>query len=265
MKMKTNAILLGVAFAMGLFFSSCEDEEVIPKPVIGEVELGVANSHVAYIGSDLHIDVEVVAEGKIDVITVEIHKEDGSGEEIEVEFTDYSGQKNGTFHEHVDIPSGMAAGEYHFHLTVTDQVGNATTIEEELTLEESTDTESPEISISEAPAENEEFSTGQSISISGQVTDNVGIGGIVVALVREGGSQEPDDVIIMQLEYFQDTDEVDFSAAIEAGASQDNQETPEEIEGDNAWQSGGYYILVRAWDTIGNIKESQQYPIKISL
>lgn len=249
-----------------MLFTSCEDDEVeISKPVIGELELGIDNSHIAYIGSDMHMQVELLAEGKIDLITIEIHKDDGTGDEIEAEFTKYAGQKNGTFHEHMDIPAGTAAGEYHFQMTVIDQLGNSTTVEEEITLEESDDTKGPVITISSAPEANAEFSNGQSISISGTATDNIAMGGMVVAMVREGGSEEPDDVIIMLLEYYEDIDEISFEATIESGAEYDNQETPELIEGDNAWQSGGYYLLVRTWDTLGNITESQQYPIKISL
>lgn len=264
--MKTRVLKIVAVITSLMLFTSCEDDEVeISKPVIGELELGIDNSHIAYIGSDMHMQVELLAEGKIDLITIEIHKEDGTGDEIEAEFTKYAGQKNGTFHEHIDIPAGTAAGEYHFHMTVIDQLGNSTTVEEEITLEVSTDTDGPAINVSDSPDENEEFSVGQQISISGKVTDDNTIGGIVIALVRAGGSEEPEDVIIMHLEYYEDEDEIDFAATINAGSEYDNQETPELIEGDNAWQSADYYILVRAWDAFGNTTNSQQYPVKVSL
>src|SRR5690606_29189238 len=36
---------------------------------------------------------------------------------------------NPNFHEHVDIPADIPAGEYHIELTVTDRSGNSTTVE----------------------------------------------------------------------------------------------------------------------------------------
>lgn len=138
--MKTR-VLLAVALVATVFFTSCDDDDDVDvaAPVISDLEVGTSDSHIGYVGSDLHLEAEIVAEGKIDVVEVEIHNEDGSGEEIEASYDDYSGQLNATFHEHVDIPEGTTAGEYHLHLTVIDQKGNATTVEAELEIEESAD------------------------------------------------------------------------------------------------------------------------------
>lgn len=265
--MKKNVLQLSVIIAAGIFFTACEDNEVkIAAPLISDLEVGASDSHIGYIGSDLHLEAEVVAEGKIDIISVEIHKEDGSGDEIEVSYDDYAGLLNTTFHQHVDIPEGTAAGEYHLHITVIDMEGNSTSVEEELSLEVSTDIEGPSISVTDVPTENAEFSTGQSITISGQIADQAALGGLVVALVREDDTEvSTETVIIMLLNYFEDTTEFNFEATIDAGAEYDKNTTPELIEGENAWQSGAYYILVRAWDAVGNITESQQYPVQIIL
>ena len=259
----------GTMFLAGLsmlVLTSCEkDETPATKPAINGLELGTGNNHIAYIGSDMHVEAEIIAEGKINTVAVEIHREDGAGDEIEAEYTDYAGLKNASFHKHIDIPAETAAGEYHFHLTVTDMEGQTTTVEEDISIEVSTDAEKPVLSIANAPTQNQEFNAGQSISISGRVSDNVGVGGMMVALIKNPAEVTEENVILMYLNYFQDKTEVEFNATIDAGAEYDKNITPALIQGANAWQSGAYYILVRAWDTIGNTIDSQLYPININL
>ena len=48
----------------------------------------------------------------------------------------FSGLKNTTFHEHVEISSTAEAGEYHFDFIVTDMVGNQSSAEAELQIVE---------------------------------------------------------------------------------------------------------------------------------
>ncbi len=134
MKFTFKSIVLFVAVATMLMgVSSCQKDP--EAPVITGLEVGIGNSLVGRIGSDLHIDAEIVAEGKIDKIKVEIHPESGSGEDIEVEFTDDAGKKNTDFHEHIDIPASTTPGDYHFHLKVYDKQGNMSSAEADITLE----------------------------------------------------------------------------------------------------------------------------------
>ncbi|MCG8306506.1 MAG: DUF4625 domain-containing protein, partial [Cytophagales bacterium] len=246
---KTRRVLFAAIITAGLFFTSCEKEDVVPKPVIGELELGIGNSRIAYIGSDMHMEAEIIADGRIDVITVEIHKEDGSGDEIEAEYTDYTGQKNATFHKHIDIPATAVAGEYHFHLTVIDQEGNSTSVEEEITLEELADEEAPILNISSAPTNGQTYANGEEISISGKVTDNTSLAGMLVALVYEsdniadtevtGGNKKV--IVMLHTHTFDSENSHSFTASIKVGAVNDNNMTPAPIQGDNAWKSGNYY------------------------
>jgi hypothetical protein len=273
--MKTRVLLIAMAFATGLFFTSCDKEEEVAKPVISILELGLDNSHVAYIGADLHIEAEIVAEGKIDKITVEIHQEEGSSEEIDTTYTEFSGLKNTTFHKHVGIPSTTVAGTYHCHITVIDMEGNSTTVEDEISIEELVDTEAPEITISSAPTSGQTFANGQTITISGSVTDNISLAGLVVALVYETDAIADADVsgaagtkVIVMLhthDFGDDPDETDFTASIVVGAANDNNMTPAAITGDNAWKSGNYYILVKSKDALANWAISAHYPIVINL
>lgn len=135
-KLKSMTIALATVAIFGMTACDNEEEEPTPnKPIISNVELGHDDDKIGHIGEDLHIDAKVDAEGKIDKIKVEIHSEDGTGEDIEVEFTQFAGLKNTEFHEHVEIPATATPGEYHFHLEVIDQEGQTAEYEADIMLE----------------------------------------------------------------------------------------------------------------------------------
>lgn len=132
MKKIFNMSLIAALTAMTFVFASCnKDDETPEKPTITLTEVGHDNSRHAHPGHDLHLEADVVAEGLISRIGIEIHQEEGSGFEIEKSFTDgkYMGVKNIEFHEHIDIPADAPLGEYHLHFTVTDKEGQQTTAE----------------------------------------------------------------------------------------------------------------------------------------
>jgi hypothetical protein len=141
--MKTGIFLIGIVLATGIFFTSCQKEET-PKPEIISFELGHENSKTGYIGSDLHIDAEILAPGKIDRIKVEIHFEGEHDEksafagtkeegwEFDSVYTEFSGLKNTVFHKDISIPEFAEEGNYHFHFSVTDMDGKQAYIDEEL-------------------------------------------------------------------------------------------------------------------------------------
>jgi len=131
LKFKSTVLALTVVAVLGL--SSCGEDPA--APTISNVEVGENNSKTAAIGEELHMDAEIDAPGKISKIEVELHPESGSGDDIEAEFTNYSGQLNADFHEHVEIPSTAAAGEYHFHLKVTDEEGQTTEVDAEVDIQ----------------------------------------------------------------------------------------------------------------------------------
>lgn len=271
-----NKITILLIISTAFIFTSCDndDDNSVNAPVISDVEIGIGNSLIGYPGTDLHLEAEVEAEGKISTITVEMHKEDGTDEEYEQTWTEFEGLLNVHFHEHFDIPATATTGEYHFHLVVTDMEGNQTEYEADLDVQELNDTQAPTFNFTSTPTNNQVFNNGETISISGEVTDNIGLGGMLVALVRTNDNIADADVtgdnssIIVMLhthDFGADPDEHTFNASINVGATHDNNMTPAEITGDNAWQSGNYYILVRAKDQSGNWTFSNHYPIEISL
>lgn len=139
MKKQNNSLLASLALVLLTIFSlsSCNpDDNTLPAtPTIQLTEVGSGNSKTANIGGDLHLDAEIVAEGLIAKIELEIHQEDGDFE-IEKEWTtgNYIGLRNTDFHEHVDIPANAPAGDYHLHLKVTDANGRTAVAEAEIKL-----------------------------------------------------------------------------------------------------------------------------------
>jgi hypothetical protein len=135
--------IFGTMFLTGLSLlalTSCEKDETKETPAKPTVKITEVGSHDApdgkvAAGDDLHLEAEIIAEGIIAEITVEIHQEEGGDFEIEQKFaagSKYSGLKNADFHEHIDIPADAPVGEYHLHLTVTDREGQTATAEAEL-------------------------------------------------------------------------------------------------------------------------------------
>jgi hypothetical protein len=131
--MKNIILTIAAVAALAFLPVSCKKDNAPAKPVVTFTEVGHDNSKHAMRGDDMHLEAEIVAEGLIKRIDVEIHKENG-GFEIEKSFTEgkYIGVKNTEFHEHIDIPADAPLGEYHLHFTVTDQAGQTVTAEEHI-------------------------------------------------------------------------------------------------------------------------------------
>lgn len=126
--------------ASTMFLTSCgdDDDDLPAKPSITLTEVGHDNAKHCHPGHDLHLEADVVAEGLIQRIDVDIHEENGGSFKIEKSYTDgkYIGIRNTEFHEHIDIPAEAPLGEYHLHFTVTDKNGQQTTVESELNIVE---------------------------------------------------------------------------------------------------------------------------------
>ncbi len=278
---KSSIVKSTMVLAALVILASCGKTE---EPEIGSFELGYDNLKIAYVGADLHMEAEIVAEGTIDVIRVEIHPEGDhdkkgvrsvlhEGEwEVDTTYTKFSGLKNTTFHEHIEIPMDAEPGDYHFHFEVTDMEGYQTVYEKELELKIPDDAVAPEISIASAPTPDQSFSNGQSITISGSLSDDKALGGTYIGLVRvdqnltDAEVNATNTITILHTHDFDSPTSHDFSASIAVGATQDNNITPKDISGDIAWQSANYYILVKCKDAFGgNWTFSNHYPITISL
>jgi Domain of unknown function (DUF4625) len=249
--------------------SSCEK---IAKPVLILEEVGLDDNKIGIIGSDLHVEADITAEGTISAVTVEIHPEGTGTWEFDSTYTEFSGLKNTTFHKHIVIPVTAEAGDYHLHISVTDMEGNVATAESELELQEPSDAVTPVLTVTSAPSTGETFTTGQTITISGTVTDDIALGGIYIGLVRSGLTLDDsqissaNSITMLHTHSFNTPTSYQFSATIIVGAAMDNDITPKDITGEVAWQSGNYYILVKSKDAFGgNWAYSNHYQIAVSL
>lgn len=142
--MKSNFKFLAIVAFLGLFLNSCSSDDdngpVLNAPVISDFEYGEGSSHssepFAYKGSDIHLEAKINAEVTVSSISISIHAHGltpGDGEvdwDFEKVYTDSKYLViNPNFHEHIDIPANIPAGEYHIELTVTDKLGNSTEVE----------------------------------------------------------------------------------------------------------------------------------------
>jgi len=277
--MKRILLITLLATTIGIF-TSCNKDEEIKAPEFILFELGYDNSGTAVIGADLHIDAEILAEGKIASIMLEIHHEGDhvmkSGLVAEWEFdstytTGYAGAKNVDFHEHVDIPASVEAGAYHFHLIVTDMEGNRIEKEAELELVVPTDNNVPVITVSGAPSNEQLFNNGSTIAISGNITDDIALGGVYVGLVRvdqnltDSEVDATNTISLLHTHEFSNSGSFDFNASIVVGAVKDNNIPQKPISGDIAWQSADYYLLIKSVDVFGgNWGFSQRFLIEIN-
>ncbi|MXN93240.1 DUF4625 domain-containing protein [Flavobacterium sp. Sd200] len=103
---------------------------------ITELGHGTAGSFHTHVGEEMHVEGTITSEHAIATVVVEIHNEsDATAPEIEQTYTNYAGQTNAEFHEHIAIPTNQPTGHYHFHITVTDDEGHSHTEEYELEIE----------------------------------------------------------------------------------------------------------------------------------
>lgn len=256
---------LFIAFFTILIINSCGKAPA--RPEINNFELGLNNSNIGYIGTDIHAEGEIISEGKIDKIKIQIHPENAPGStwEVDTTYTDFKGLKNTEFHEHLEIPVNAKEGIYKFHLTITDLEGQTTDLERNLTLQILTDNIMPIITITEAPLSN--YTSGQTIKISGKVTDNIGIGGLYVGLVKANQGLKDSEISnsntisLLHTQEFEEPNDVSFSCSLKVGDTYDNDSPKKSIN----WESGDYYIIVKTPNLGGGDGFSSHFPLKITL
>jgi hypothetical protein len=269
--MNAKLKLIGILFLAGVFsVSSCKKDETEPtvaKPQITLSEVGLENSKIGYISSDLHLEADIVAEGKINTVKVEIYPEGSGTWEFDTTYTEFSGLKNTIFHKHIDIPLTADTGNYHLHFIVIDMLGNETVAESELKIMQPTDTVAPIITVTLSPTENQSFVDGQTITITGNLTDDQALGGVYIALVRadqnltDAEINSTNTITLLHNQNFISPTSYSFTASINVGATMDNNNPPKPA----TWTPDNYYILVKCKDAFGgNWTFSNHYNIVLN-
>ncbi|NSW45055.1 MAG: DUF4625 domain-containing protein [Bacteroidales bacterium] len=136
--------LLIVIATMGIvIFNACkkENKTEITKPQIRLKEVGLDNSKIGYIGSDFHLEADIEAEAKINIVKIEIHSEHTKSWYFDSTYSEFAGLKNAEFHKHIDMPTNLTdTGQYHLHFIVSDMNGNQSSVESEIQIKQPTDT-----------------------------------------------------------------------------------------------------------------------------
>lgn len=142
MKTLKYLAIMAIACVITFSFNSCgDDEPAVAFPEINLTEVGHDNSKHAHPGHDMHLEAEIVAQGVINGIHVEIEQVGGSYK-IKKDYlkdSPYLGVKNCEFHEHIDIPAAAPLGDYKLYFTVVDKLGQQTTVEADIEFEEGTE------------------------------------------------------------------------------------------------------------------------------
>lgn len=279
--MKKTIISATVILALAIFMSACEKGDT-EKPVI--TINAPETEEVLYIGQDVHFEVEFSDNVELNSYKVDIHSnfdghshknlsEDGVAWSFQQSWEFDEGQKNAHVHHHeIVIPDDIdgeeiATGDYHFMVYCTDAEGNESWVAVPVEIQNSTDTQAPVFSNMQAPDANTVFTNDETITITGTVEDDVELGGIFVAIMPEGSTDEQINetectaVLLHTHEGLTDQTSYDFSASVIVGQTEDNNPTPNQVD----WQSGNYFLVVKAKDKSGNAAISYKFPIELNI
>ena len=137
--MKTTSalkkLIMAAPIVLLLLFTSCSwDNNLIEslQPTISNVEIGLSNNEIGVIGRDFHLNAEIIAADKLDLVQVTFKPIEGESYagswSFQLSWDEYKGVKNATVHKHFDIPEHAVEGKYDFTIIVNDE--NGTTLEE---------------------------------------------------------------------------------------------------------------------------------------
>ena len=244
----SKGLTLMAITSLTLFTTSCSDDDngnnTNNSIQIELTEVGHGTPPHVHAGEDLHLEAEILAPGKIASVTVEIHNEsDTSAPEITASFDDYNGLLNATFHKHIDIPANQPPGNYHLHLTVTDQNGNVKMVEAELEILAADTENNIEIELTEighGTIDNAHAHAGEDLHIDGHIHSTHAVVSIEIEIHHETNASAP-EITATYTNYAGQTD-IDFHEHIEIPANQ---------------PTGDYHFHITVTDDEGNTKTAE--------
>ena len=181
-----NKWMIG-AFALLSFFTlsltSCDDDDkptAVANVTFSDVEVGKENSREAMVGKDLHVECGIKSEAKIKSIEMSLIQKNGTGSAYRI-YTDgkYVGVLNTKFHEHLELSAGLAAGTYHFTLTVTDANNAKKAYETDVTLK-AVDANAPKVEILSPSASANSGVAGGKFTVKAKLTVKSAVKGIEI-------------------------------------------------------------------------------------
>ena len=284
--MKNSRFLLFLLFvASAVVTASCsknsddpKEEKDTTKP---EITLGTPINEASFNPGDA-IDFSATFKDNKELsgYKIDIHFNDGHEHKSVTDEGKWSFQKSYAFepgntdmivkHNDVRIPTevdglSIYAGEYHFLVYCTDKAGNEEFVAHNIVIIDLPDETGPVIEISLSPATDQEFTRGDTIRMSGKVTDNKRLNNVLVALMRSTSTEEMVNetdafaIIFNGKEQLTGPSNFSFASSIIFGQDQDNNVPPRNI----TWARGNFYLIVKASDESGNISFSEKYPVKL--
>ncbi|RXG12180.1 putative protein DUF4625 [Leeuwenhoekiella aestuarii] len=283
--MKTTKFL-ALLFVSLFTITACtndDDEIILEEPTISDVEVGLNNNEIGVIGRDFHLNAELIAGDKIDLVKVSITPKIGeaytSDWSFEITFDEFKGAKNATVHKHFDIPEDAPEGVFDFIITVTDE--NGTSLEETRDIKIYAPENLPvdpqlyamytyknEMYI-EVPSETK-FTKKDTLKSQSFISGVKGDGKMYLLLINKKHNHRPESIdnidfskaIVYDVSEHKNEEEV-FTAnnhlyyevpSLIIGATNDNDAPqPNSIEGDKSWDNGEYYFGVVYTNTTYNI------------
>lgn len=302
--MKTSYYLL---LLLSLFvFSSCQDdpEPVLPAPTISNLEIGSGNNATGVIGRDFHLEMDILAGDKIDLVQVKIEPKEGeiyaSPWSFEVTWEQFKGAKNTNVHQHFDIPEDAVEGKYNFIIIVTDE--NGTSLEETVDFQ-IVDPSNLEVDpllyiwmitthqgdfhyineLLESPT-NVQFTKGEILSSDITINNVKGDGKMYLLLIKKDQNHRPESVedidfskviVYDTFEHQGEEDVYSFANILydgvrpvpefTIGAAVDNNVPPSDLtSGENAWTNGGYYFGVVYTNTTYDISLHYYFDLEMT-
>lgn len=273
-----NKTILGLALLfLTSIFVSCEKEEADTTPPVIQIS-APEDDKVLIIGNEIHFEADFSDAGGLKSYKIDIHdnlnghnhkSSKGSVAWSYQKSWDFvAGAKNAHIHHHdIKIPitvgsDSLSPGSYHFMIYCTDVSGNENWLAVDVVLAYSGDTVAPVFSGLTGPSAQQEFSTGQTISLGGMVSDNDMLHALWVFLLPEGtdpeqANQEESIVVLYAHEELEGLSSSAFSGSINIGQVLDQGETPKPV----TWAAGAYFLIAKAVDESGNVVYSPPFPV----
>jgi hypothetical protein len=138
--MKSTKVVLAILLITGTFAACKKDKQdpELAKPTVENIEVGLNNNEMGVIGSDFHLNADIIAGDKIDKVEIKILPKAGEtyskAWKHEIVWDQYKGAKNANVHKHFDIPKDAAEGKYDFLITIYDENGSQVEVKKSITI-----------------------------------------------------------------------------------------------------------------------------------
>lgn len=287
-----------------IFATSCkkDNEPELVVPTATNIEIGTANNKQAIRGRDFHLNVDVVAGGKIKTVEIKVVQKAGqtytSTWKFELAWAQYNGAKNTNVHQHFTIPIEAPEGKYDFYFIVLDENGTKLEIKEDFTIIDAANMPiDPKIGrdifsrngtmiyYMDTYVEQELiFKKGDEFTAHAQVSEIKGDGILYTVLIKRKANYFPESIdkldlskaiVISKVEHkglpnaskvatLKQINGVYGGETITIGAEKDgNEPIANPINGEKIWESGKYNLVILYKNTTYNMNTYKSIPITI--